>query len=309
MIRDIANLRLIYPASKHDSKSTLPESYNLKNGQLRFNHKERSAVPNWEHLAAPLDVRLNELIEALHDEEADAIICGRGGYGASDLLIHLPWEQLRSIRPKLLIGFSDISALHSAFYTKLGWPGLHGPMPATSYWGEHPDLDLPLLLEVIKNPTAELRLKVSLLASTDDEDHSAITGTLFGGCLSVLSNLIGTPFFPFNLAGSIVFWEDIDEPVGRIFRHINQWIQSGSLHGVQAIVLGRFTSSSKDRYQEIDLAKFSDDLMQRTGVQVFSCPEFGHCSPNLPLMVGGQASIEKNQLLWKRSPYHGSLTS
>ncbi|MFW7378203.1 MAG: S66 peptidase family protein [Oligoflexus sp.] len=295
------NLRLIYPASKDKEDTSVTRKIELKNGSLQLNRLCLPTPSPWQHLSASLADRLQELIEAIESDEHVAIICGRGGYGASDLLPHLPWERWQNRPGKLIIGFSDISALHAAFYTKLGWPGLHAPMPATNYWSEHPESDLPLLYQALTQP--ELPIGISL------QGNNAVStghqGTLFGGCLSVLTNLIGTPYLPSSLARHILFWEDIDEPMGRIFRNVNQWQQSGVLAGVEAIILGQFTL----KQNILDLPMLADEISQRTGIAVYTSLDFGHCSPNMPLMIGGQAEIINHQLIWKRSLLHGTLTT
>lgn len=297
-------LRLIYPASKDKQDTSPPQKIELKNGCLQFYRLKIPAASPWPHLSASLTDRLQELLEALENPDATAIICGRGGYGVSDLLPHIPWHTLKGREPKLIIGFSDISALHSGFFTQLGWPGLHAPMPSTNYWSEHPDLDLPFIYQALTEPEAVFHLKLEDInfGSNHSQSHQ---GWLYGGCLSVLTNLIGTPYFPRQLAGSILFWEDIDEPVGRIFRHVNQWLQSGSLKNVQAIVLGQFTLNQ----QRFNLESIAEEISQRTDLPVFTSLDFGHCSPNIPLMVGAQAEITNNQLIWKRSLQNGTLTT
>lgn len=300
----VIKLRLIYPASRDKQDTSPPQKIELKNGSFELLRKAIPPPSDWDHLAASSKDRLDELLDALFDEECEAIICGRGGYGASDLLHLIPWADLKGLSPRTIIGFSDISALHSAFYTQLGWQGLHAPMPASSYWSMHVDIDLPKLFQVLAQPesTSCLQLQQGLAYANQSE---YLEGWLYGGCLSVLSSLIGTPFFPENLNGAIVFWEDIDEPVGRIFRHINQWLQSGSLAGAKAIVLGQFTQNE----QLIDIERLAQEIAVRVGLPVFTSLDFGHCSPNLPLMVGGLAAIKNDQLIWKRSPRNGTLST
>ncbi|MBF0440357.1 MAG: LD-carboxypeptidase, partial [Oligoflexales bacterium] len=149
--------------------------------------------------AGSISFRKEHLLRAVMESDSDVILCARGGYGASDLLPFLPWNDLKSVRQKPIIGFSDISALHSAFFTKLSWKGIHGPMPSTSYWLSDPiGKDILNLLNIINssNPEGQLALK-----NRSSEIKSNIIGWLFGGCLSVLTNLIGTPYFPASLKG------------------------------------------------------------------------------------------------------------
>jgi muramoyltetrapeptide carboxypeptidase len=213
---------------------------------------------------------------------------------------------LKKLSPKLIIGFSDISALHSAFLAQLAWPGLHAPMPATSYWSENQDIDLTALMETFINPQNPIILNIYETISHPSLS-SPIHGWLFGGCLSVLTNLIGTPYFPENLNRAILFWEDIDESPARILRQVNHWIQSKVLLGVQAIILGRFTLSQSR--PDLDTRKLGTEIFLRTSIPVFLTQEFGHCSPNIPLLLGGQAQINRSSLSWTRRRPHGTLST
>jgi muramoyltetrapeptide carboxypeptidase len=297
------NLRLIYPASGDKNITPMDGKLELKNGELRWKRyrAEKSSHNDWNHLSATTDERKAELLDALNDPDADGIICGRGGYGASDLLRHLPWDQLRALNEKILIGFSDISALHSAFFTQLSWRGIHGPMPDSLYWQNSNQNDLECLFDAIsqKEPAC------SMTVQTGRDDRSKAQGWLFGGCLSVLTNLIGTPYLPSSFSGSILFFEDVDEPAGRVFRNLNQWIDSGLFAGVEGIVLGRFSSSTGQPELSQKLAR---ELEKRSGIRTWSCLEFGHCTPNMPLKIGATAQINGTTFKWhhKRSPFIGS---
>jgi muramoyltetrapeptide carboxypeptidase len=297
------SLRLIYPASKDSRNHRWPEKTDLKNGRIKILAGEAQQPSPWSHLAGSTTSRLEQLLAAIDDPTTEAILCGRGGYGASDLLPLIPWSELLPKSPKWIIGFSDISALHAAFWTHLRWPGLHAPMPATSYWGAHPEQDVALMLTALTEADTTIRLPVEPLPGRDDQPP--ISGWLFGGCLSVLSNLIGTPYFPQHMHRAIVFWEDVDEPAGRVLRNVNQWLQSGMLKGVTAIVLGRFTRTTGT---DLDWQALGNEISLRCQTPVFHSAQFGHCSPNLPLLIGAEARIANRQLLWNRSRDHGTFS-
>jgi muramoyltetrapeptide carboxypeptidase len=242
-----------------------------------------------------LDSKAAELYMALTESCSDAILCARGGYGASDLLSLIPWNSLKARPPKLIIGFSDITALHCAVFTQLGWPSLHGPMPMTDYWTSEEGEDVRRLFEIITSsasstpPTASIELK--------QKAPHIVSGTLFGGCLSVLTNLIGTPFFPATLKGKVIFLEDIGESLPKINRMLSQWILSGLLEGAEAVVLGSFKCLENQRWLEIQdevLKRFTERL---PGIPIFSSEKFGHKSPNWPLIVGSFATIKDNMMM------------
>ena len=125
---------------------------------------------------------------------------------------------------------------------------------------------------------------------------------LFGGCLSVLTNLIGTPYLPASFAEQILFFEDIGEHPGKILRYLNQWYQAGLFAKVHHIVLGDFNGLDSFGYDKQSLCK---EVYERTKITVSSSSKFGHCSPNYPLGVGYWGQISSNSLSWNRSNQNG----
>ena len=135
--------------------------------------------------------RLVDLLFAVQSHDAHIILAARGGYGASDLLPLIPWKKLANLEPRCLVGFSDISALHSALWTKLGWPGLHGPMLGSPLWGQNSSADISALLALLQNGQPQqgmLRISpVAAPAMLSPQAPEALEGWLFGGCFSVLT--------------------------------------------------------------------------------------------------------------------------
>jgi len=237
-----------------------------------------------------IEIRLGALQSAL-DSNSRYLLSARGGYGASELLSRLDWDALAKEVPRVLIGFSDVSALQSALYARLRWPSLHAPMPGSSLWqgGE----DVRALLDLLRSDrpwTGSINL-----APVSKTPELKCQGCLFGGCLSVLSNLVGTPDLPSDLSGHILFFEDTGESAPRLLRYWRQWLDSGLLKGVSAVVFGRFTEMGS--MTEADSWAVTE-LAARTPCPVFSSRDFGHVTPNLPLAIGAQAEIRHDRLLW-----------
>ncbi len=234
--------------------------------------------------------RLSQLNAGLGRAHYDYLLCVRGGYGASDLLSLIDWPALAGMNPRPLIGFSDVSALQSAFYTRLQWPGLHAPMPGSPLWTNGPDVD-QLTGYLQKGRPWRGAISVIPLTAKTQEVHN---GLLFGGCLSVLTNLIGTAYLPASFAGHILFFEDTAESASRVLRCWRQWLDCGLLEGVVAVVLGRFSKIGADRSEDW----LRDEMVQRAPCSVFASPDFGHVSPNMPLCLGSRAKIRANSLTW-----------
>jgi muramoyltetrapeptide carboxypeptidase len=240
-----------------------------------------------------VDLRIRQIQAALGSAHR-YLLSARGGYGASELLSRLDWQTLAQSPPKMLIGFSDLSALQSALFTRLGWPALHAPMPGSPLWQKGPGIDE--LTRLLKSDEPwEGEIEVEPVGRTTGFE---CRGVLFGGCLSVLSNLVGTANLPSDLSGHVLFFEDTGESAPRLLRYWRQWLDSGLLRGVNAVVFGRFTDMGSVADSE---AWILSELAARTTCPVFSSRDFGHVAPNLPLAIGATAEIKGNRLRWRLS--------
>lgn len=294
-------LRIIRPSSREQNDLLGERLSEFKRLGFKVLYDDLPADPTWPYAAAPARARADALMNALTEPESDAVLAARGGYGASDLLPLIDWQRLKYAAPKLLVGFSDVSALHSALTAKLAWPALHAPMPATVLWrkdGQSQDVDalLDILSRLRRKQPATHTIAVENLPQTLEKTPHTLRGRLFGGCFTVLTNLIGTPYFPPSLAGHVIFLEDTDENPARLMRAFNQWVQSGTLTNASALVIGHLRNLGE---KIEDSARFVyERFAERSPIPVFRSPSFGHTSPNAPLMLGADAVIENGVLTW-----------
>jgi muramoyltetrapeptide carboxypeptidase len=251
--------------------------------------------PAWPYASATVDDRYQELALAMIEPESDAVLWARGGYGTSELLERLPWSAIKAGKKKIVVGFSDVCAMQSALYVMTGWPSIHGPMPASSLWNKNGSSDTDALIRLLKGESNAGMLKVKTLKSS--EERRKIEGILFGGCLSVLTSLIGTPYLPRSFERHILVIEDISENPGRIIRMLNQWKQSGLFAGVSAIVFGQMTELGQNLPDNSEV--LLNEIARRFDLPLFWTSEFGHVSPNLPFVVGSYGSIRDGNLNWK----------
>lgn len=292
------NLKIIRPAGLEKECFLSKNLKGFEQNGFCLIEKKMQLDQNWPYAASSKENRLEQLHDAFEDDMCANIICARGGYGASDLLPTINWKKINAVKPKKFIGFSDISALHSAFYSHLGRNSqirlLHAPMPSTELWDFNID-EIKLLLDVLtqstlKTVTMSLR---PINKNAEDQINLSIEGFLFGGCFSVLTNLIGTNYLP-PLSDHILFFEDIGEHPARLIRYLNQWIQSNSLDGVQAIVLGYFKDLGLGI--EDNSAMFLKEFGDRLNIPVWHSKNFGHIKRNMPLELGAQAKIQNNSI-------------
>jgi muramoyltetrapeptide carboxypeptidase len=224
--------------------------------------------------------RLNELLTAIRDPEIDAILCARGGYGATRLLPGLDPAEIAEAN-KLLVGFSDATALHS-LWARAAVRSIHAPMVAS----------LPSASDAVKQEWIRTLEGRDLPESWDVETvvSGTATGRLFGGNLAVLGALLGTPFEP-PVNGTILFLEDVGERPYRIDRMLTSLIQAGWFERCAGVVLGAFTDGNPGD----DGVTIEDVLKDRLGVldiPVVSGFPAGHIDTNEPLTFGATAEID-----------------
>ena len=233
--------------------------------------------------------RKQALIAALTDPDCENFVCARGGFGTSDLLTLIPYDDLPN--HKRVIGYSDTSSLISALWTQRGFVGISGPMPGAVSWRVG-SKEMRVLFGIMDGTITTGSIPVRRQAN-DSSDDGVIEGILYGGDMSVLTNLIGTPYMPASLDGYIVFLEAYGESAYRIVRFLNQWQQSGILDGVHAIVLGRF---DKLGGHQVSLYR---RIAARVSCPVYTTSSFGHRYPLYPIPVGGHGKIIGGKLIWQ----------
>lgn len=226
--------------------------------------------------------RLADLSQALTDPSVKAILCSRGGYGAVHLLDALDRLPLRD-NPKWVIGFSDISAIH-ALLSRHGIQSIHGSM--TSHLAKHMgvDDDSRALFDILTGQSVGYDWPAHRFNTP-----GTATGTLLGGNLSVIADLIATPFNIIH-PSTILFIEDVSEPVYKIERIIYQLRLSGILSRLKGLIVGRFTEYSPDVDND-SMESMIHSLVKDYDYPVAFHAPIGHVSHNIPLIVGATATL------------------
>jgi muramoyltetrapeptide carboxypeptidase len=233
------------------------------------------------YLAGDDGRRLDELAAALADDEVRAVIAARGGYGAMRLLAGLA-PKLAGLRPRAVVGFSDITALHGALQAA-GWVSIHGPV-VTQLGGQPPDVAERLfrLLESATEPAPALT-GVRLAGGVAE-------GPLVGGNLSVLTRLLGTPHLP-PLDGAVLLLEDVGERPYRLDRMWTHLALAGVFERVRGLALGEFTDceeGSGDHGSAEVLAELAAD----TGLPCVGALPIGHGRVNQPVPLGARVRLD-----------------
>jgi muramoyltetrapeptide carboxypeptidase len=178
------------------------------------------------------------------DPRFTIVWCARGGYGAARILPLL--ERLTAERGvparKLLVGYSDATALADYVRKRWGWATLHAPMPGIRKFVVQTRPEWDSLISFVRTGRASgIPWEKCRLTFAGKAPEAEIRGSLIGGNLSVWTSLLGTPYAP-STRGKILFLEDVDEPLYRLDRMFQQLVLAGGLKGVKALVLGNFQS-------------------------------------------------------------------
>ncbi len=229
--------------------------------------------------------RLNDLQQMLDDREVRAVLCARGGYGLSRIIDTLNFKKFRK-HPKWIVGFSDITVLHSHIYTRYGVASLHAPMAAAF---NEDGFDSPYI-QSLKDALEGMPASYECAVHEFNKPGEA-KGELVGGNLTLLTHLIGTAS-DLKTKNKILFIEDIGEYLYNIDRMLLQLKRSGKLDKLAGLVIGGF-SDMKDterpfgkRIQEI----IYDQVKEYHFPMCFNFP-VSHDKENYALKIGAKYSL------------------
>ena len=228
----------------------------------------------------------------------------RGGYGAMRLLPMIDWSTLGRImkeRGSILAGFSDVTAIQCALLAKGGMSSLAAPMLYSEFGKIKPDqVSCRQFVEALINPNLTISIRDASLTSQNlpsiliNGELKMITGTIWGGNLSVVSALAGSEYLP-RIAGGIVFLEDVGEQTYRIERMLYDLYLAGVFKGQQAIVFGALSGAGEDSYDKrYDVATVIRQLHQLTGLPIYSGMRFGHIGQKHSFPLGATCQISPN---------------
>ncbi len=239
------------------------------------------------YLAGADDHRLADLNRFLRDDSIDAIWCIRGGYGAMRLLESIDYHALAR-RPKAVIGYSDITALHAAVGRRCALVSYH----AATARSDLTELTRRSLAAVLAEPWETLTIAdPSMTAVT----RGAARGRLAGGNLALVAALAGTPYMP-DLDGAILLLEDVGEAVYRVDRMLTQLWLSGALRNIAGLAFGRFTEIPDDPTNaQRPLERVLDEFAARCGVPCVSGFPMGHVDDQYAYPLGAIATLNADE--------------
>ncbi len=226
--------------------------------------------------------RLTDLETALFDPDVRAILCSRGGYGVVHLLDELNKLPLQD-DPKWIIGFSDISALH-ALMTSKGIASIHASMTKHLSEFSGKDDDAITLFKILKG-----EMPAYTFAHNNLNRAGSTSGRIVGGNLAVLAQLIRTPFDVFD-KDTILFIEDISEPIYKVERILYQLKLAGILGNLKGLIIGQFTEWSPDANYNNMNDMIADMIAPYDYPVVFDAP-IGHVEHNIPIIENAEIDL------------------
>jgi len=264
-------------------ETTYSEKVLLQSGYFAGTDKDRAA----------------DLMEKFCDKSVNGIVCARGGYGCSRILPMLDYDVIRS-NPKVLIGYSDVTALLYGIYQKSGLISFHGPVGTSTF----NDYSVDNFKRVLMNPERSEKFKNS--TSGDDENIYGVTsivkgkgkGRLVGGNLSIMVSLIGTEF-DVDYSGKIIFIEEIGEEPYRVDRMLTQLIQARKFDNAAGTMMGIFRKCEVKENSDLTAKSFNlmEVLKDRVGnlkIPIVYGMSFGHVKDKFTIPFGALAELDSD---------------
>jgi len=259
-----------------------------------------------EFVSSTMQSRIEDFHDAFADKNVKAVITVIGGYNCNQLLRYLDFDLVKN-NPKILCGYSDITALNNAIFAKTGLVSYSGPHYST--FGQ--ELYFDYTLEYFKKcllSDEPFEIQSSKEWSDDDwcknqKERNLIkndgfliinegeaSGTLLGANLCTLNLLQGTEYFP-DLKDSVLFIEDDEESLPHTFdRDLQSLIHQPSFKDVKGIVIGRFQRAS-EMPNDI-LVKIIKTKKELNNLPIIANVDFGHTDPKITFPIGGEVSLE-----------------
>lgn len=230
--------------------------------------------------------RADELQAFFADPDIRAIFVARGGYGSGRILPLLDFEAI-ALTPKPLIGFSDITFLLNPIVDRARMVSFHGPMLALeNEIQERHRLSFEHLRKLLTGEIDNFEMEAQQALHPGNAE-----GELMGGCLSIVSDMLGTPYAP-NFNGKILFLEEVGERAYRIDRMLVQLRQAGALARCAGIVFGAIRPFGAEENEARMIHRFAAEQTAGLGIPVLFGIDAGHFTNNLALPFGVPARID-----------------
>jgi len=240
------------------------------------------------YFAGSVQRRARELEDMFQRDEVRAIVCARGGYGSNYLLEAVDWRKIKA-HPKILVGYSDLTALLTYLADAMGLITFHGPMVAKD-WAHAGGVDLSSWQAALGG-SSPWEPNLGAASGAIGWVEGSAEGLLYGGCLSILVASLGTPY-EIRTEGTILFLEDVGAKPYQIDRMLMQLKLAGKLNGVRGIVFGEMRDCVQTANQGYTLQEVVLRVVGKLGIPVAFGVRSGHVTAgNITLPIGVRAKL------------------
>ncbi|MCL7988744.1 LD-carboxypeptidase [Sphingobacterium sp. lm-10] len=250
--------------------------------EVRVSH---SVNATWNTFAGTDDIRREDLQTTLDDPIVKAVFAARGGYGTVRIIDGIDWTKFREF-PKWVIGFSDITVLHSHIQRQTDMPSIHGQMPKTFEEGSAGSI------ASLRKALFGEEYSLEYSANNHHNRLGEANASLIGGNLAILQSIIASPSDPVY-DGKILFLEDVGEALYNIDRMLWTLKRAGKLNKLRGLLVGGFTSlkESDPPYGHTVEAIIMEKVKEFDYPVAFDFPA-GHISDNRALIFGRDAHLQ-----------------
>ena len=234
--------------------------------------------------------RIDDLHQMFSDPQVDMILAARGGWGGLRLLDRIDFDLIKQ-NPKIFIGYSDITTLHLAIYEKTGIPSLSGPMLAVEMGkGILPFTEQHFWDQIFNKEsiyTFDYKQTDTIIMSAGKAE-----GILLGGCLSLVTHLLGTPYSP-DYTEAILFLEDVGEKPYKIDRYFAHLKQAGVFDQIKGLILGDFIDCEAEEGEvSFNLDELINDYFSDKSYPIIKQFPYGHGDIKFSMPIGVNASLD-----------------
>jgi muramoyltetrapeptide carboxypeptidase len=289
---------IIAPASAPQTPEKISKSVEYFEG-LGYRVELGKHIHN-EHgyLAGKDNARLADLHAMFANKKIRAIFMIRGGYGTMRLLPEIHYDLIKK-NPKIMVGYSDTTALFSAIYKKTGLQSLFfGPMPGVDIWNGFDSFAEECMWRALTSnkPFGALPADSNEIQLFSKKKYPVVEGRMLGGNLAVFSAIMGTPYMP-SLKNRIFFFEDVGENIYRIDRYVAQLRVAGALDSAKAILLGQFSDCKPiEKRPSLTVGEVFEDYFGKLKIPVLKNLPFGHIPRQWTVPLGAKMKINNDNV-------------
>ena len=258
----------------------------LKKWGFKVTKGETLGGKSKNYFSGSFEERLADLQNQIDDPSINAILCGRGGYGTTHLLDHIDWKKFKK-NPKWIIGFSDITILHTYLLTEIGVASIHGPMANAFNEDNGINRYTLSLKDSLEGKPVHYTAKPHA-----QNTYGKATAPMVGGNLSLLAHAVGTNA-DVDPRGKILFIEDVGEQLYNVERMLLQLKRAGKLSKLKGLVVGGFTSNKDtDRPFGKNIEQVIYDVVREFKFPICFGFPIGHEKENVAIIVGGTYRLD-----------------